>query len=329
MLSGGDELGHTQGGNNNAYCQDNRISWYPWDDVDEEFVAWCRRVIAFRSAHPVFRRRQWFRGRLIRGIEDLAWVRPDGGEMTDEDWERGYARAVGVFLNGRTIPTPNAYGERIVDDSFLVLFNASDQDLPWHIPGVAWGRRWVVDLDTADPRRGLGRTIVVRPNDDFSVTSRSLVVLRSTRPPPRHPTLNQRGHSEADRADDASSAEVAAAAATRPAAADTGRRPDAAPAQPDATQPDTAQPDTAQPDTAQPDTAQPDTAQPDTAQPDTAQPDTAQPDTAQPEAAQPGARRTDRGQTAPDERDELRPLGPTLRCGCPVRRTPPIDQTWE
>jgi isoamylase len=180
MLSGGDELGRTQDGNNNAYCQDNELSWYPWGDVDDEFVAWCQRVIAFRAAHPAFRRRQWFQGRLIRGIEDLAWTRPDGEEMTDEDWETGFARAVGVFINGRTIPTPDAYGEKIVDDSFLVIFNASDQDLSWTIPAASWGRRWVVDLDTADPRRGLGRAIVARPGDGFPVISRSMVVLRST-----------------------------------------------------------------------------------------------------------------------------------------------------
>jgi glycogen operon protein len=173
MLSGGDELGRTQDGNNNAYCQDNELSWYPWGDVDDEFVAWCQRVIAFRAAHPAFRRRQWFQGRLIRGIEDLAWTRPDGEEMTDEDWETGFARAVGVFINGRTIPTPDAYGEKIVDDTFLVIFNASDQDLSWTIPAASWGRRWVVDLDTADPRRGLGRAIVGRGERESGRSSRA------------------------------------------------------------------------------------------------------------------------------------------------------------
>ena len=230
MLSGGDELGHTQRGNNNVYCQDNEISWYPWDDVDEEFVAWCRRVIAFRSAHPVFRRRQWFRGRLIRGIEDLAWVRPDGGEMTDDDWERGYARAVGVFVNGRTIPTPNAYGERIVDDSFLVLFNASDQDLPWHIPGVAWGRRWVVDLDTADPRVGSdGRSSSARRRLLRDARSARGAPIDTTTTP--HPTINQAGTpmqcGRRDRRHEP--CEVAAPSGVRPAPTDTGSRPGVAP----------------------------------------------------------------------------------------------------
>jgi isoamylase len=180
-------LGRTQGGNNNAYCQDNEISWFSWDDVDTDFAKWCQRVITFRREHPLFRRRRWFQGRLIRGIEDLAWLRPDGEEMTDDDWDAGFARSVGVFLNGATIPTTDAYGERIVDDSFLVIFNASDQHIDWCIPGAAWGRRWTIDLDTADPRRGLSRTVNKRAGDQLDVPERSMVVLRSLTPPSRHP----------------------------------------------------------------------------------------------------------------------------------------------
>jgi glycogen operon protein len=188
MILGGDELGRSQGGNNNGYCQDNEISWYDWHDVDVDFDKWCRRVIAFRREHPVFRRRRWFQGRLIRGIEDLAWLRPDGEEMTDEDWETGYARAVGVFLNGATIPTPDSYGARVLDDNYLVLFNAGHEALAWQIPGPQWSRRWTIDLDTSDPRRGWARTVNVRPGDEFQVLDRSMVVLRSTRPPARHPS---------------------------------------------------------------------------------------------------------------------------------------------
>ncbi len=192
MIVGGDELGHTQHGNNNVYCQDNELSWYPWgDDADQEFLEWCRRVIAFRAAHPVFRRRRWFQGRRIRGIEDLAWFRPDGIEMTDEDWETGYARSIGVFVNGTTIPTTDTYGERIVDDTFLLLFNASPEAIGWRIPGPEWGRRWTVDLDTAEPRRGAKRTVNVKPSEDFMVVERSLLVLRSTRPPRRSPDVGR------------------------------------------------------------------------------------------------------------------------------------------
>ena len=184
MLVGGDELGQTHGGNNNVYCQDNELSWYPWEtDVDEDFLAWCQRVIAFRQAHPVFRRRRWFQGRRIRGIEDLAWLRPDGEEMTDDDWDTGYAKAVGVFVNGDSIVTPDAFGERIVDDSFLLLFNAGDAALTWTLPGPEWGRRWTIDLDTNDPRIGARRTVGAKADGEMEVVARSLIVLRSTKGP--------------------------------------------------------------------------------------------------------------------------------------------------
>jgi glycogen operon protein len=140
-------------------------------------------VIAFRTAHPVFRRRRWFQGRLIRGIDDLAWLRPDGDEMTDDDWSNGYARAIGVFLNGTVIPTTDTYGEPIVDDSFLVLFNAGHESIDWRIPGPTWGRRWTVDLDTEDPRKGATRTANARHGSTIEVHGRSIVVLRSTQAP--------------------------------------------------------------------------------------------------------------------------------------------------
>ncbi len=183
MIVGGDELGHSQNGNNNVYCQDNELSWYPWEDADREFLDWCHRVIAFRAAHPAFRRRRWFQGRKIRGIEDLAWLRPDGQEMTDDDWETGYARAVGVYVSGSSIPTTDAYGERVLDDSFLLLFNAGHEEIKWTIPGPEWSRRWTVDLDTADPRRGAQRTVNARPDQQIEVAGRSLIVLRSTLAP--------------------------------------------------------------------------------------------------------------------------------------------------
>ena len=148
MLLGGDELGRTQGGNNNAYCQDNEMSWFDWEHVDEDMLEWCRRVTALRKAHAVFRRRRWFQGRKIRDVEDLAWFRPDGEAMSEDDWETGFARAVGVFFNGEAIPTPDAYGGRIVDDNFFVVFNASDAPIDWTIPDHQFGRAWVVELDT-------------------------------------------------------------------------------------------------------------------------------------------------------------------------------------
>ena len=144
-------------------------------------------MIRFRRNHPVFRRRTWFEGRRIRGIEDLAWFRPDGQEMTDDDWEAGHARAVAVFFNGASIIAPDAYGERIVDDNFLVLLNASDGTIPWTLPGREWGRRWTVDLDTSDHRPGSSRTVNRSAKSTFEVIDRSMVVLRSTQGPSRHP----------------------------------------------------------------------------------------------------------------------------------------------
>ena len=126
MLLGGDEIGRTQGGNNNAYCQDNETSWFDWEAADEGLLDFTRRLVAFRARHPVFRRRGWFYGREIRGCEEIAWLRPDGGEMGDEDWTSGRPLSVGVFLNGEAILSPDARGRRIVDDSFFLLFNAQD-----------------------------------------------------------------------------------------------------------------------------------------------------------------------------------------------------------
>ncbi|MFA9444569.1 glycogen debranching protein GlgX [Egicoccus sp. AB-alg6-2] len=151
MLLGGDELGRTQGGNNNGYCQDNEISWYDWDAVDEDLLAFTRGLIGLRAEHPIFRRRRWFQGRPLRGeeIDDIAWLRPDGTEMDDEDWDASYAKSLQVFLNGRGIASPDPRGQQIVDDSFLVLFNAGDQPIEFTLPPAAWGQRWEVVVDTS------------------------------------------------------------------------------------------------------------------------------------------------------------------------------------
>jgi glycogen operon protein len=182
MLCGGDELGRTQRGNNNAYCQDSEISWYDWSDVDDEQLDWVRRLVALRHGHPVFRRRRWFQGRRIRGIEDMAWFRPDGVEMNDDDWESGYAKSVGVFVNGESIQATDQFGGRITDDTFMVLFNASELDLDWQIPNNGWSARWVVELDSADPLIGTAERTsrFVAADETLPVTSRSIVLLRRT-----------------------------------------------------------------------------------------------------------------------------------------------------
>jgi glycogen operon protein len=148
MLLGGDEMSRTQWGNNNAYCQDNELSWVDWSSVDQPLLEFSRWVIAFRRAHPVFRRRRWFHGRPIRGTVDIGWFKPDGQSMTDEDWDASHARSLGAFLNGRAIQTPDARGRSITDDSFLLLFNAHIQGVDWTIP-PEYGRAWRLVLDTA------------------------------------------------------------------------------------------------------------------------------------------------------------------------------------
>ncbi|HEY2704333.1 MAG TPA: glycogen debranching protein GlgX [Candidatus Dormibacteraeota bacterium] len=151
MLLGGDECGRTQGGNNNAYCQDNEISWYDWENLDGDLLEFTRRLIALRRAHPVLRRRRWFQGRPIRGTVDLGWCRPDGAEMSDEDWDAGFARSVGLFLNGDAIAGADRRGQRVTDDSFLLLFNAHDEAIDWTLPSQ-WGDRWEPVLETSGPQ---------------------------------------------------------------------------------------------------------------------------------------------------------------------------------
>jgi isoamylase len=155
MLLGGDELGRSQGGNNNAYCQDNEISWYGWDAVDASLLEFSRKLIAFRRGHAVFRRRRWFQGKSIRGhaseghAPDIAWLRPDGKQMSDADWDDAFARSVGVFLNGQAIPSPDRQGRRIVDDSFLILLNAWWEPIEWVLPGPDLGAGWHELADSA------------------------------------------------------------------------------------------------------------------------------------------------------------------------------------
>ena len=148
MLLGGDELGRTQKGNNNAYCQDNEISWVNWNQIDQPLLEFTRWIIAFRRDHPMFRRRRWFQGRPIRGTLDIGWFKPDGKSMTDEDWDAWHARSLGVFLNGNAIQQRDERGRSITDDSFLMLFNAHHEAVDWVIP-KEFTRAWAVILDTA------------------------------------------------------------------------------------------------------------------------------------------------------------------------------------
>jgi glycogen operon protein len=155
MLLGGDELGRTQRGNNNAYCQDNDISWYDWKAIDSELLEWTQRLVALRAEHPIFRRRRFFQGRPLRlgvsdgRLPDICWFRPDGGEMTDDDWKVGYAKCLGVYLNGEAIPDPDIHGRPVIDDSFYLIFNGWEEELDFSLPSRRWGANWTVILDTA------------------------------------------------------------------------------------------------------------------------------------------------------------------------------------
>ncbi|HVT02202.1 MAG TPA: glycogen debranching protein GlgX [Thermoanaerobaculia bacterium] len=177
MLLGGDEIARTQGGNNNGYCQDNEISWFDWEHLDEELLEFTRRVLFIRRDHPVFRRRQWFLGRPIRGTEvsDVAWFRPDGTQMTDEDWDIGFAKSLGVFFNGEAMRFADSRGEKIGDDSFLVLFNAHHEGIDFVLPEETFGSQWKEILNTAS-RTGEG-TRQQTARDTIQLPSRSLVLL--------------------------------------------------------------------------------------------------------------------------------------------------------
>ena len=178
LLLGGDEIGRTQGGNNNAYCQDNEISWHNWSNVDDNLLVFCRRLIRYQKEHPVFRRRHWFQGRPIRGAEtkDIAWFTLEGEQMTDQDWENGYAKSLGVFLNGATIPNPNPRGEPVIDDDFYLIFNAHYEPLTFTLPSSEWGKHWVLELDT-DVGWAEGEDIFTA-GDRLQVQAHSVVVLR-------------------------------------------------------------------------------------------------------------------------------------------------------
>ena len=152
MLLGGDELGRTQAGNNNAYCQDNETSWFDWEKVDESLLEYTAAVVALRREHPVFRRRRFFEGAPLHrgGVSDIEWFTPDGAEMTDAGWQTDQPGALMVFLNGAAIPTPDARGEAVADDSYLLLFNAGPEPRPFTLPEARWGRSWRRVLDTAE-----------------------------------------------------------------------------------------------------------------------------------------------------------------------------------
>ncbi|MEU9981610.1 glycogen debranching protein GlgX [Streptomyces sp. NPDC050856] len=186
MLSHGDEFGRTQGGNNNAYCQDNEVSWVRWPEPDSAeartLLEFTRAMVWLRRDHPVFRRRRFFHGRPVEGthdeLSDISWFTPEGQEMTAQDWQAAHAKALSVFLNGSAISEPGPRGERITDDSFLLMFNASAEELDFAVP-VNHGRQWQIVVDTA-VTEGIepGQGPKVAAGDRLRLIGRSLTVLR-------------------------------------------------------------------------------------------------------------------------------------------------------
>ncbi len=177
LLLGGDELGRSQQGNNNAYCQDNPITWFDWSHVDNDLREFTKRLIALRRAHPVFRRRRFLAG---SEASELGWYTPSGAVMTAANWADPNGRSLGLYLDGADDPDRAADGSLLVDDDFLFLVNAWWEALDFVIPPGRPGQTWFVEIDTFDPARpsapepfGTGTGVTVGP--------RSVVLLRGAR----------------------------------------------------------------------------------------------------------------------------------------------------
>ncbi|MFL0564746.1 glycogen debranching protein GlgX [Microbacterium sp. 179-I 1D1 NHS] len=180
MISHGDELGRTQNGNNNGYAQDNELTWIDWTSIDQPLIEFTSVLARLRRDHPTFRRRRFFDGRPVRREEgaplpDIAWIRPDGSEMQPEDWDSGFGRAVGVFLNGDGIRERDRRGEEIHDRHFFVFFNAGDETIEFTVPTASASPKWEIIVDTAG---GAADAPIVDPGGTVSVGGRALVVLR-------------------------------------------------------------------------------------------------------------------------------------------------------
>jgi isoamylase len=179
MILSGDEIGKSQFGNNNTYCQDNEISWINWNQVDQSLFDFTKKLIRLRKQHPAFSRKRWFQGQPIRGIgvEDIAWFSPDGTQMDDAKWNDARALSVGVFLNGLGLRCLDDDGEKMTDNNFFLVFNAHEQALDFTLPAAAFGDEWQIVFNSASP---------FEPGDDyyapeqkFPVPGRSLVLLQS------------------------------------------------------------------------------------------------------------------------------------------------------
>jgi glycogen operon protein len=184
MIAHGDEFGRTQQGNNNVYCQDNELSWMDWklEPPQAELLTFTRKILKLRAEHPVFRRRRFFSGAAEKGGEsevgDIAWFTPAGLTMAPTDWSNSYARAVAVFLNGERLLAPDKRGQKVVDHSFLVLFNAHYEDIQFTLPGVDYGDWWATIVDTAEDGGPVDGGDTYSAGELVHVVARSVMVLR-------------------------------------------------------------------------------------------------------------------------------------------------------
>lgn len=188
MLLAGDEMSRTQQGNNNAYCQDNEISWIDWAHADKDLLEFTSKLIHFRRKHPAFCRKRWFRGAPINGIEDIAWFLPEGNQMDDEHWNHDFAKSLAVFINGRALRTRNEMGENIIDDGFYMIFNAHWEPVDYKLPGELYAKDWIKVIDTGE--------LAIQDSEKYSagqtlkVAGRSIVLLH-------HPVIYDRGNETA------------------------------------------------------------------------------------------------------------------------------------
>jgi isoamylase len=180
MISAGDSIGHTQAGNNNAYCQDNPTSWLNWDvqNEDKDLLEFVRRIIGLRKAHPIFHRRRFFQGRPIKGadVKDVLWLNPGGTEMTEDQWRDNSVRCLGMLLSGGGLDETNERGQQLTDDTFLLLLNANDHDAEFVLPSSENDGRWLAWMDTSRDN-GLRTGEPLDTGTAYPLQARSMVVL--------------------------------------------------------------------------------------------------------------------------------------------------------
>jgi glycogen operon protein len=179
MLLAGDEIGRTQQGNNNSYCQDNQISWINWEAADQELLEFTKMLIHLRREHAAFSRKSWFKGEPVKdnGIEDIAWFLPDGSQMTEDHWDQGFAKSIAVYLNGQGLHAVDPEGQEIVDDNFYIIFNADNEPADYRLPSSQYSKNWEVILDTETYIQQTGKQ-KYNAGDVVKIAGRSVILLQ-------------------------------------------------------------------------------------------------------------------------------------------------------